>query len=721
MFKILQYVNLYKTMILRNDSVNSAISINKLTNSEKQSLYTRTVSDYLNMEAIFSDCTENFVVPNEPSNNEPVTIKIRVGKNNVDDVYICINGNKKQLFKTEENDIFEYFSITIDKIIEKIDYYFIIIKNNTNYYYNKRGLDYNIDEAYNFMIIPCFNTPDWAKGAIMYQIFVDRFYNGDYTNDVVNNEYAYLGLSAKRIEDWNQTPSVKDVCNFYGGDLKGVMDKMTYLKDLGVDVIYFCPIFVSPSNHKYDIQDYDYIDPHLGVIIEDGGEPLYFEKFHNKFATMYIQRTTNKVNLEASNKLMIDLIELAHKHGIKIILDGVFNHCGAFNKWMDKENFYSGKEGYPNGAYKDEQSPYKNYFRWYDNNWPNNDCYDAWWGHDNHPKLNFELSQDLYDYIMNIARKWVSPPFNADGWRIDVAADLGYSIEFNHKFFRDFRKVVKEANPNAIILAEHYGDPKDWLLGDQWDTVMNYTAFMDPITWFLTGMEKHSEEFREDLFCNASAFEGAMRYQMARFSEPSLQMAMNELSNHDHSRFLTRTNMQVGRLHTRGAEAASEGINKSIMLEAVTFQMTWPGAPTIYYGDEAGVTGWTDPDNRRTYPWGNEDMTLINFHKEIIKIHKKYNALKKGSLEFLLLDYGIISYGRWDNKDKIVVILNNNKEQRTISVSVWKAEVDKSGVLQTLIITKNDSFSTESEEYQVVDGYLNITMLPYSSIVLIQK
>ena len=218
---------------------------------------------------------------------------------------------------------------------------------------------------------------------------------------------------------------------------------------------------------------------------------------------------------------------------------------------------------------------------------------------------------------MSIAQKWVSPPFNADGWRLDVAADLGINPNFNHYFWKKFRDAVKKANPNAIILAEHYGDASSWLQGDQWDTIMNYDAFMEPVSWFLTGMEKHSEDFKKDLLNNSIVFRDTMLYQMARLSKQSIQISMNELSNHDHSRFLTRTNKTVGRLHTLGYEAANRGINKGIMKEAVVIQMTWPGAPTIYYGDEVGVAGWTDPDNRRTYPWGKEDIDLLEFIKQL--------------------------------------------------------------------------------------------------------
>lgn len=694
-----------------------SVPISKLSKMEKINLYASVSKEYINMEGIFSDETENFVFPIEPSSSDIVTIKIRTVKGNVDYVYFNFDEKEEKMKLLTTDDLFDYYSITLEPIKNTIKYYFSIEKSTEKYFYNKRGLYKDIDHTYNFTLIPDFKTPNWCKGSVMYQIYVDRFYNGDVKNNVLNKEYLYLGKTSKHIDDWYQDVSTDDVCNFYGGDLQGVMDKMSYLKDLGIEAIYFNPIFVSPSNHKYDIQDYDYIDPHYGVIVEDGGETLQFEGFRNRYASMYIKRTTEKVNLEASNNLMIELIKIAHQNGIKVILDGVFNHCGAFNKWLDKEGFYQ-SEDYPVGAYRERDSKYHDYFKWYDSNWPNNDCYEGWWGHENHPKLNFEASQELCDYILSVGAKWVSAPFNADGWRLDVAADLGNTKEFNHKFWKQFRDIVKTANKDAIILAEHYGDASDWLKGDQWDTVMNYDAFMDPITWFLTGMEKHSEEYKPERLNNAMEFEGSMKYFMSRFSFQSLFCAMNELSNHDHSRFLTRTNMTTGRLHTKGKLAADININIGIMMEAVTFQMTWQGAPTIYYGDEAGVTGWTDPDNRRTYPWGRENLNLLDFHKKIIEIHKSSKALKLGSLEYLYTNYGIISFGRWYEDEKIVVILNNNSVEQVLTIPVWKINIPLNGNLRQLIGTDVNTYYCQPDEFKVKDGQLIIKVPPYSSIIL---
>ena len=197
---------------------------------------------------------------------------------------------------------------------------------------------------------------------------------------------------------------------------------------------------------------------------------------------------------------------------------------------------------------------------------------------------------------------------------------------------------------------------------------MNYDAFMEPITWFLTGLEKHSDEYRHDMYCNADAFFGAMRHYMTRFHTQSLMVAMNELSNHDHSRFMTRTNHRVGRTATNGPEAANEGLNPAIMREAVVIQMTWIGAPTIYYGDEAGVCGWTDPDNRRTYPWGREDKGLIALHRELIAIHKAYQSLRTGSLKFVYGAYGVIGFGRFNEEEQFVILVNNNDYEVNVQV-----------------------------------------------------
>ena len=430
---------------------------------------------------------------------------------------------------------------------------------------------------------------------------------------------------------------------------------------------------------------------------------------------------TRQENLDSANELFTHLVQECHRRGIRVILDGVFNHCGSFNKWMDRERIYENQPGYEKGAYVSADSPYRSFFEFTDeNSWPYNPNYNGWWGHETLPKLNYEGSSKLEEYILHIAKKWVSPPYCVDGWRLDVAADLGHSERYNHQFWKRFRQTVKEANPDALILAEHYGDASAWLEGDEWDTVMNYDAFMEPLTWFFTGMEKHSDSCQEGLYGNADSFVDAMRYHMCAFMGPSLQVAMNELSNHDHSRFLTRTNRIVGRMQHFAYDAASEGIRPAVMREAVVMQMTWPGAPTLYYGDEAGVCGFTDPDNRRTYPWGKEDTAMLEFHREAIRMHRENPVFTTGSLVFLYENYNMLAYGRFGEDGYSVIVFNNNDEEKQADLEVWPAGIENTSRMVCVFSTDEEGFSTKKRYLQVRENRLHMVLPPVSAFVLMK-
>ena len=694
------------------------LNIEKIRLLDNNRNYIANMRPVFNRRALFSDTTEEYLIPAEPAPFETVKIRFRTAKSNVDRVLLVNRGEKYVMSKKESDKHFDYYEAELKLEDKKETYYFEIQSGKLQGFYDTRGLVHEVNEYYSFVILPGFKTPAWAKGAVMYQIYVDRFCNGDKTNDVLTNEYCYINEPVHRVEDWDRYPAKMDVREFYGGDLQGVLDKMDYLQDLGVEVIYFNPLFVSPSNHKYDIQDYDYIDPHFGKIVDEQGELLPDWQKENRFATKYINRVTNKANLEASNELFIKVVEEAHRRGMRVIMDGVFNHCGSFNKWLDRERIYENAEGYEKGAYVSADSPYRGYFEFKNQGqWPYNPSYDGWWGHDTLPKLNYESSKELFEYVLRIGRKWVSPPFNADGWRLDVAADLGHSQAYNHFFWQEFRKAVKEANPEAIILAEHYGNTREWLQGNEWDTVMNYDAFMEPVTWFLTGMEKHSDDFRKDMLGNADSFWGAMKHHSSSFSMPSWQVAMNELSNHDHSRFLTRTNHRVGRTDYAGPQAAEQGINKAVFREAVVMQMTWTGAPTIYYGDEAGVCGFTDPDSRRTYPWGREDHELIEFHKKIIRLRKENTELRTGSIKYVDKDYNYLAYGRFNRKGQCLILVNNNDHDIEKTILVWELGTPKHGVMRAILWTDENGYS-EGQNYTVVSGRITIRLPKTCAVIL---
>ena len=691
-------------------------SIYDLSRIERYMMQMRPV---LSKKALFSDGTKDYRSPAEPRENDKVTIRFRTKRDNVDMVWLCSREKKQRMKRTETKWDFDYYSVEIQLGSEPFFYYFKVVTGILECYYDRYGVNDKPREEYYFCIVPGFSTPEWAKGAVMYQILVDRFYNGNPAGDVLDGEYYYVDGPTKHVENWAHCPQGISVREFYGGDLEGVRQKLDYLQELGIEVLYFNPLFVSPSNHKYDCQDYDYIDPHVSNIVVDEGAVLPEGCKDNTQAARYITRVTDKRNLEASNAYFAKFVEEVHAHGMKIILDGVFNHCGSFHKWLDREKLYEQQGGYAPGAYVSGESPYRDFFAFQNQEaWPDNGSYEGWCGFETLPKLNYEGSQELWNYVLDIGRKWVSPPYNVDGWRLDVAADLGHSPEVNHRFWKEFRKAVKEANPNAVILAEHYGDPKSWLLGDEWDTIMNYDAFMEPITWFLTGMEKHSDEYRGECFGNPGDFEGAMRHHMTRFMTSSLQCAMNELSNHDHSRFLTRTNKKVGRAEQLGTDAAGRGINKGVMKEAVVFQMTWPGAPTLYYGDEAGQVGFTDPDNRRTYPWGSEDMDLLNFHREMIRIHKEHEAFKTGSIQFVWGEYNFLCYARYNRREHFLVVLNNDAVSRSVEMVVWPVGLPKECELEQIMYSHEGGFSTNPVTYEVKGGKLNITLTEFSAVVL---
>lgn len=665
-------------------------------------------------EALFHDGSSQFCKYNEKSDTYTFILRTTIGA--VNQAFMAIDGYEMRMSHMDTKGRFDYYAINLALGTKMIKYHFRTV-GQCQLYYNVFGASEHFSEEWEFEFTPGFKTPDWAKGAVMYQIMVDRFNNGDKSNDVMTNEYAYIGRGVSKVENWVEPPAVDGTRQFYGGDLQGVIDKLEYLEKLGVEVIYFNPIFVSPSNHKYDTQDYDYIDPHFGKIVNDNGKLLKDGDNNNEHAQRYKVRTTDLANLEASNKLFVELVEKAHAHGIKIIIDGVFNHCGSFNKWMDKEKFYTKNKNYKSGAYISKDSPYNLYFKFLEDRWPDNNSFEGWWGFDTLPKLNYEGSKELCDYIIEVGKKWVSPPYNVDGWRLDVAADLGHSQEFNHEFWKKFRKAVKEANPEAIILAEHYGDANSWLQGDQWDTIMNYDGFMDPVTWFLTGVDKHSDNSNPGMRGDAGTFKLTMQYQMSRMQNQSLLVAMNELSNHDHSRFLTRTNRMVGRVGTAGTAAASQDIDEAIFKQGVVMQMTLPGAPTLYYGDEAGVCGWTDPDNRRTYPWGHENFEILEFYREAIAIHRQHKVFKTGSYKPLVEQRDLLCYGRFDMDNAAFMAINTSDTDKTVSIPTWTLGVEDGESFERLIETSREFYNCGRVKVVQENNVVTVTVKANSSVI----
>lgn len=295
-----------------------------LSESEKKYIYIKSMRMPVNRQALFADGTEDYCRVETTPEGFAVQLRFRTLKDDVDCVEVIADEKKYVMEREDHDSIFDYYTVRIPLDRDILEYYFKIRSGRVVAFFNLRGVMSTPQPYYNFKVAKGFKTPDWAKGAVFYQIFVDRFYNGDPTNDVEDREYIYINECTQKVTQWDAYPDSMDVRKFYGGDLKGVMDKLDYLKDLGVDVIYLNPIFVSPSNHKYDIQDYDYVDPHFGKIVKDEGFCLPDWENNNQHASRYITRVTDKANLEASNALFAALTEEIHRRGMKIILDGVF-------------------------------------------------------------------------------------------------------------------------------------------------------------------------------------------------------------------------------------------------------------------------------------------------------------------------------------------------------------------------------------------------------------
>ena len=669
------------------------------------------------LSSIFSDGTGLFRQPPEPEPGDCVAVRLRIQKG-ADVTVTLLKGFPTVMAHMSRYNSDETFDWYEGKIYcrEASVYYSFLIRWGERYIlYNRLGPRWvddipSLNPTGAFQVIPGFHVPRWAKGALQYQILPDRFRRGNPDSDVLDREYWYARNYIRHARSWDAMPEADDYRCHYGGDLVGVLEKLDYLQSLGVEVIYFNPIFVSPSPHKYDTQDYDYVDPHLTVIPVDEGDALAPGDADNARATRYRNRTTNPINLEASNAWFAGFCQEVHRRGMRIILDGVFNHCGSFSRWMNREGVYGKSEG----AFKSSKSPYRGYFNFHDAM-----GYHCWWDIETLPKLYYERSKRLCDEIYRVAEKWVSPPFSVDGWRLDVAADLGLTPEFNHQFWKEFRRRVKSVNPEALIVAEHYGNPAPWLCGDEWDTVMNYDAFMEPLSFFLTGVDKHSVSRRDDLYQNGMAFFDTIFAAMSHMPTASVYCAMDELDNHDHSRFMTRTNGRVGRLQTEGARAADEDIHPEVFREAVVIQMTWPGAPTIYYGDEVGLTGWTDPDNRRTYPWGHEDASLIAFFKALAKLREDMPVLHGGSLKPLCAGYGYIAYARFDASDTVIVACNNTERPIPLDLPLRDLGIADATRLSTRLSTTKDGYDTEDTfAGTVTEGILRLTMPSHSASIL---
>jgi alpha-glucosidase len=622
---------------------------------------------------LFHDSTELFVSPLEPRAGQSVKLTFRTLKNDCTGVRVRVwdtagGGSERwtAMSRTSSDAWFDYWTATIATGSSALWYRFEVTDGADTDYYNAQGGaqdDWPPASSKDFQIRPGFKTPAWVKDAVFYQIFPDRFYDGDPTNNVREREYSY-GVNTQTGEDawvythadWSARPdnsspahmTYEYTTDFYGGDLQGITAKLDYLTDLGVNALYLNPVFLSPSNHKYDTQDFLEVDPHFG-----------------------------------GNAALHALMAAAHARGIRVILDGVFNHTSDWHRWMDRKGVYPTL-----GAFESQASPWLDRYTF--TSWPLHYC--SWWGFSSLPKINYAapgVRDWLYgageDGELPIASKWIVEA-GVDGWRLDVPNDAGpYCEHDDHSIWKGFRQAVKSANPEAFITGEIWTDAASWLQGDEFDSVMNYNGFADPVSLWINGQNTAGEKTPADLGIasfDVDRLDSWLRGTRYDYPAPATQTMLNLLDSHDTPRFLRRTN---GLLKTDPAFFDERREDVWRLYLAVIFQMTYVGAPSVYYGDEIGLSGASDPDCRRTFDWsqGNWNTKLRDLYKRMIAIRHRHSALRTGA--FLTLhthnQNGTYAFGRFDASSKVAVVLNNSASAKTLDVPVWLMGVPDGAVM----------------------------------------
>ncbi len=437
---------------------------------------------------------------------------------------------------------------------------------------------------------PHWTIPTWLQDAVIYQIFPDRFNNGDPGNDRPAGQAIYDGTS--RRSAWDAPPQGNS--EFYGGDLQGVINKLDYLQSLGVTVLYFNPIFDAASNHGYDTRDYNRLAAWFG-------DPATFDR----------------------------LIAETKRHQMHIILDGVFNHSGSDSLYFDRYGHYPS-----DGAFESQASPYFSWYHFF--KWPK--WYNNFENYDTLPA--FQETAPVRDFLFrtpdSVAQHWLAA--GAAGWRLDAAK---YKSE---GFWRDFRLAVRTAYPDTVIIGENWENAAGWLSGDEWDGVTNY-RFRAAALGFMAPSGTTSAEELDNLL--ASIRED--------YPPQAVQASMNIIDSHDVERALT-----------------SVGGDKNRLRLLALLQFTSAGAPTIYYGDEAGLAGGKDPDNRRTYPWGSEDQDLIAFYRILAQTRHALPALRTGSTTRLLVhnDNHLYAFARHDAQATALVAFNVGTGDQTLDLDV---------------------------------------------------
>ncbi|MDE2451485.1 MAG: glycoside hydrolase family 13 protein [Gammaproteobacteria bacterium] len=632
---------------------------------------------------LFSDQGPMFDSNPEPTSTTPVTVTLRTCKGDITSANVKYYDTADSLshwvsmvwVSNDPTGTFDYWSGTIPASSSEKYYRFQINDGTATAWLNAAGITSAEPSSGDFFVIPNFKTPDWMKNGVVYQIFPDRFYDGDTTNDVTSGAYTYGGCATEQHVWGTSVMSTADPTNcnsevFFGGDLAGIDQKLSYIKQtLGADIIYLNPIFRSPTVHKYDTQDYYTIDPAFGTS-------------------------------STLQTLISDIHSSTNGPQGYIILDGVFNHSGDSNCWFQKQLYGSLTCSFQ-GAYQSQSSPYYGYYTF--QTWPG--TYSDFFGFGGMPKFDYGASgsavrNQIYGSASSIVQTYLSTPYDIDGWRLDFPQALdsggnGGSDATNHQITQELRSAVKSVNSNADILGEFWGDANPWLGdGTEWDNVMNYNGFTQPVSEWMCGVDYHGNANS----INESSLDSWLIGTRADIPVNVQETWTNELGSHDTERFATRCGGNIWDTYL-----------------GLIFQFTYIGTPTIYYGDEYGEQGGNDPDNRRTFDWTQATTanTGVALTQKLISIRNTYPQLRTGSIKTLLVDTTnhIYAFGRWDANHRIAVVLNNTSNTETVTIPAWQLSM------------VNGSFVTDlltNTSYQVVSGNLTVSVQGHYGAILEQ-
>lgn len=573
------------------------------------------------LKSIHHDGSQLFVSNLYPRLGETVHLRLRTGASTpIKTIYLRTFPDGEQflapLIPTTGTAVDQWWEIDLHINQPHVHYRFLINADDGLWTYSAAGCSTAIPTDHtDFQIVANYEPTRWLETAVFYQIFPDRFANGDPTQNPGSEEFTFNNHKPQTFQ-WNTPPAAEQPFPlvFFGGDLAGIIQKLDYLKHLGINALYLNPIFTARSNHKYDVVDYEHVDPHFG-----------------------------------GDAALIALREALDARNMRYILDIVPNHCGYYHPWFQ-------------AALADANAPEADFFTFT----KHPDDYESWLGLWTLPKLNYrssELRRRIYAGSNSIFRKWLTAPFAADGWRVDVANMLARQGEtqMGTEISREIRQAVKSTRPDAYLMGENFFDASPQLQGDQYDGVMNYTGFTQPLWYWLTGYKEWAHSLKMHVQSTKKWPTQALidTWQSRRAAIPwaIVLQQYNLLDSHDTPRI-------------RSIVAGKDALHRL----AVTVQFTFPGVPGIYYGDEIGMLDDPILAARGCMRWDEAawDYDLLTFYRRLIALRQSAKTLQKGGFQILAVEEDTFVYQRMDPNGRFLIIAHRgeeNRQKRPLTVS----------------------------------------------------